>query len=109
MPSLPFITDKKENIENIIKKGKDSGAEYILAWMGMTQRDGQREYFHQELDKKFTGLREKYNLLYGKNYNCPVPNAKYLYELFQELCDKNSISTRMRFFQSKKNEQLSLF
>ena len=108
-PVLPFITDNKENIEEIILKGKNAGAKYVLCWAGMTIREGQREYFYNELDKKFPGLKEKYVKRYGNRYSCPAPRHEELYKIFVDKCKKESIKTRMDFYMELKTEQVSLF
>ena len=106
-PVLPFITDSTENIEEIIARAGGSGAEYILFWPGMTQREGQREYYYNKLDKLFPGIKEKYINAFANKYNCNSPNAKRLYELYEKLCSKYSISTGMIFY--KEDEQLAMF
>ena len=108
-PILPFITDTKENIKEIVVKAKEAGAGYILCWFGMTIREGQREYFYNELDKRFPGLKEKYIKRYRNNYSCPVPSNDELYKIFNDLCQKVKIETRMKFYKYSKPEQISLF
>ncbi len=109
MPVLPFITDTKENIEELISKASDSQAAYIIASMGMTNREGQREYFYQQLDKIFPDVKEKYIETYGDQYGCGVPNHKQLQALFTHLCQENSIPTKMKFYTPLKDQQLNLF
>ncbi len=108
-PVLPFITDNKENIEEIIVKGKNAGAKYIMCWTGMTIREGQREYFYNELDKKFPGLKEKYVKRYGNRYSCFAPGHEELYKIFVDKCKKESIKTKMDFYKGMKTKQGSLF
>jgi len=108
MPILPFIEDTKENIEAIVRKASESGASYILPWFGMSIRSGQREYFYTKLDELFPGLREKYEIRYGEQYQCAVPHAKELYQNFDELCSKYSITKKMKVYEEK-CEQGKLF
>ncbi len=108
-PILPYITDTKENIEEIVIKAKEAGAKYILGWMGMTMREGQREYFYNELDKRFPGLKRKYINRYGNKYSCPAPKHEELYKTFTGACKRHSIMTKMEFFKEKAPEQTSLF
>ncbi len=108
-PVLPFITDTNENIEEIVLKSKEAGAQYILCWPGMTIREGQREYFYGELDKRFPGLKEKYIEKYRNNYSCAVPSINEMQKKFAELCGRENISTRMKFYKERKTEQISLF
>jgi DNA repair photolyase len=109
MPVLPYITDTPENIEQLIIKAKESGAKYILAVMGMTLREGQREYYYEQLDKRFPGLKENYQLRYGNDYSCNVPDHKKLWTVFETKCNKVGIPMRMQFFAPKEPIQKSLF
>jgi len=108
-PVLPYITNTKENISRIINLVSKANGKYILTWMGLTQREGQREYFYNELDKHFNGLSKKYNSLFGHDYNCMAPNSTELYTHFNESCLNNNISTRMRFYNKPRPQQLTLF
>ena len=108
-PVLPFITDKEESIRLLVRKAVDAGASYIIAWMGMTQREGQREYFYAKLDQCFPGLRTRYAKTFGSNYQCSSPDAKALYAIFHEECEKRGIPVRMQFYKEDHPTQLELF
>jgi len=108
MPILPFIEDTKENIETIVSQAAESGASYILPWFGMSMRSGQREYFYAKLDELFPGLRAKYEIRYGEQYQCSVPHAEELYTYLEVLCKKYNISRKMKVYEGKK-EQEELF
>ncbi len=91
-PILPYLTDTEENILSILDVCRDTGVKGII-WYGpgVTLRDGDREYFYANLDKKFPGLKEKYIRRYGNAYECPSPNADYLNRLFHETCESYGI------------------
>jgi DNA repair photolyase len=108
-PVLPFITDNAENISNILSRAVDSGAKYVLGWMGMTQREGQREYYYEKLDKHFPKVRQKYLEQFGNNYQCPSPRFEELNSLFYSECKRLKLSTRMQFFSDNQPRQLDLF
>ncbi|WP_245612053.1 hypothetical protein [endosymbiont 'TC1' of Trimyema compressum] len=57
MPILPFIED---NIRDIVKESKKYGASFIIPAFGMTNREGQREYYYKKLEEYFPGVKEKY-------------------------------------------------
>jgi DNA repair photolyase len=95
MPILPFITDNKTNILNIIKRASDSGARFIFPWFSVTLRDRQREYFYQKLDEFYPGLRKQYEMRYKNSYECASPNAESLYKFFNQECEKRNIITQM--------------
>ncbi len=59
--------------------------------MGLTLRDGNREYFYRKLDEYFPGLKEKYIRTYGNAYEIPSPNNRRLTEIFRNECRKNGI------------------
>ena len=115
MPILPFIEDNEENIKGIIQKAADSGVQFIYPAIGMTMRDGQREYFYNELDKRFPGIKERYQKQYGSRYRCTSPKVKKLWEVFTTTCKSYGILYKMpdiiKAYQSGfwQDEQLSLF
>jgi DNA repair photolyase len=108
MPVLPFINDTKENLTAIMQHAKESGASYIIPMFGLTLRKGSREYFYNALDEDFEGLKEKYQSRFGEQYECFSPHYKMLKETFQELCIKFGIDSRMKFYQPKTVQQLSI-
>ncbi|MBB6214364.1 DNA repair photolyase [Anaerosolibacter carboniphilus] len=109
MPVLPFITDQEENIREIVRRSKIAGTQYIIAWFGMTLREGQREYFYRGLDRQDLKLKEKYKRTYGYAYGCAVPEYKKLYSIFKETCDKLRLPRKMRFYQEEASKQMSFF
>jgi DNA repair photolyase len=84
MPILPFIEDNPDNIKAILQHAKESGASYILPWMGMSCRNRQRDYYYTQLDKQFPGLSGRYRRRYGNSYEVPSPNADFLYSVLNE-------------------------
>lgn len=114
-PVLPFITDKEEDIKELVKLASKSGAKFIHTYMGMTLRENQKAYYFDKLDEKFPGVKEKYINKYGDKYNCLVPNYKQLYKVFTDECDKYGILYKMndiiRAYKKKStnDEQISLF
>ncbi len=59
--------------------------------MGLTLREGDREYYYAALDRYFPGLKEKYICTYGNSYMLPSPNAAELQKYFQTFCRENNI------------------
>lgn len=109
MPVLPFITDTVENIERIVHAGNKNGASYILPSMGMTLREGSREYYYEQLDQNFPGLKAQYMKQYGQSYGCYPQNYKLLYNRFNKACKKVDMPMKMRFYEEKKEEQMDMF
>ena len=114
-PVLPFITDSEEDIKELVRLAHNSGAKFIHTFMGMTLRENQRDYYYEQLDKHFKGLKDKYINYYKDRYNCPVPNYKNLYKVFISECNKYGILYNMKNIinaykkEVKENEQISLF
>lgn len=91
-PILPFLNDTEENLYGILKYCVEAKVYGIINFgMGMTLREGNREYFYKQLDRLFPGLKEKYIDYYGNPYIIPSPNEKKLLKIFHEICEKNQI------------------
>ena len=59
-PVLPFINDTEENIRAILDMCIDAGVWGVLCFgMGLTLREGNREYFYAGLDRYFPGLKRE--------------------------------------------------
>ncbi len=93
-PILPYINDTEENINAIIDYCIDSNVYGILCFeMGLTLRQGNREYFYQRLDEHFPGLKEKYLKKFGNNYVLPSPNNNKLMDIFNKRTSEHGILT----------------
>ena len=91
-PILPFLNDTEENIRAILKECVRVGVKGIICFdMGLTLREGDREYYYAALDKHFPGLKERYIRIYGNAYNLPGPDSARLMELFHKICGDNGI------------------
>lgn len=111
-PVLPFITDKENDIKKLVRLAYEHGAKFIYTYMGMTLRENQRDYYYEKLDKHFPFLSKKYQEYYENKYNCIVPNANYLSEIFILECEKYGILYKMNDIikaYKKYDEQISLF
>ena len=94
-PILPFINDTEENIKAILESCAKVGVKGIICFdMGLTLRDGDREYFYAALDKHFPALKKKYIETYGNAYNLPSLKAKSLMDFFQSFCKENNMLYR---------------
>lgn len=117
-PILPFINDTEENIAGIVDLCAEAGVYGIICFgMGLTLRDGNREYFYQKLDQHFPGMKERYIRTYGNQYQVLSPRRAELMRLFHETCSKYGIETDMetlwdylyRFETRQEAQQISLF
>ncbi|MDY6038015.1 MAG: radical SAM protein [Eubacterium sp.] len=91
-PILPFINDTEENILGILNYCKEAKVFGIICFgMGLTLRDGNREYFYSQLDKMFPKLKERYIREYGNSYIANSRNNEKLMDFFHEFCERNGI------------------
>ncbi len=115
-PILPFINDTRENIEGILDYCISAKVYGIITFgMGVTLREGDREYFYRALDRHFLGMKEKYHRKYGYSYELPSDRNRELMGLLQEKCRANGIvcdtDACFRYLREfpERYEQLSLF
>lgn len=115
-PILPFINDTEENIRAIMEECVRVGVKGVICFgMGLTLREGDREYYYAALDKHFPGLKKKYIERYGNAYNLPSPNERQLFKIFHEICSESGImSTPDECFRylnelPEKDIQISMF
>ena len=96
-PILPFINDTKENVEGILESCIDAGVKGILCFnMGLTLREGNREYFYAQLDRHFPGMKERYIRSYGNVYELNSPRNVELMRLYHRICEKAGIMHDVR-------------
>lgn len=115
-PFLPFINDTKENIDGLLKYCIDAKVRGIICFgIGLTLRDGDREYFYSRLDKHFPNMKERYIYTYGNSYQLTSSNNNVLMNRISEVCRNHGIMfgvenvfSYLHEFESK-TEQLSLF
>lgn len=117
-PILPWINDSRENISGILQSCARAGVKGIICFgMGLTLREGNREYFYMNLDRHFPGLRERYIRVYADSYMLSSPQEAELTELFHKNChdyglmhDNEQIFTYLNRFEEKlSGHQLSIF
>jgi len=85
--------------------------------VGLTLREGNREYFYAQLDRFFPGLKQRYIRTYGNAYELSSQRAGQLMEVLHQTCDRYGIcrdngeifAWMRRFEEKKQEEQLCLF
>lgn len=91
-PVLPFINDTEENISGILDMCAEAKVYGVICFgMGLTLREGNREYFYEQLDRLFPGLKEQYIRTYGDQYMIESGNSQKLMRLFHRKCEKYGI------------------
>ena len=117
-PILPFINDSEENLRGVLNYCIEGGVYGIICFgMGLTLREGNREYFYTKLDENFPGLKQKYQKKYGFSYELRCDNNERLMSIFYSTCKKHGIVCSngeifkyLNTFEGKEAmEQISLF
>ena len=119
-PFLPFINDTQENIDALLDYCIKAGVKGIIFFkIGVTLRNGDREYFYSQLDRFFPGMKERYMRTYGNSYEVLSPNSDYLMKRIENVCQNEGIMfgidrvfSYLRKYENKyenQNIQLSLF
>lgn len=116
-PILPFINDTEENLRGILGYCVDAGVYGILCFgMGLTLRDGDREYYYKKLDEHFPGMKSLYQRKFGNAYVCLSDDNDRLMNIFYSecakngiICDNDKIFGYMRTLEENGAEQLTLF
>ena len=119
-PILPFINDTDENLIGILNYCAQAKVYGIICFgIGLTLRNGNREYFYKNLDKYFPNLKEKYIETYENTYVLNSKNNRHLMNMFYKtckqhniICDNNEIFKYLNTFENKEtkeNQQLELF
>lgn len=86
-PILPFLNDTEENIRGLMALCVEAGVRGVLHFgMGLTLREGDREYFFAALDRHFPGMKARYIERYGLSYELPSPNNAALCRIVSEAC-----------------------
>ena len=115
-PILPFINDTKENIEGIMDYCIEAGVYGIICFgMGVTLREGDREYFYKALDRYFPGMKAEYQRRFGNAYELLSDNNRELTELMylksrdnNIVCDMEAVFEYLRDL-PEKYQQLTWF
>lgn len=93
-PFLPYINDTEENINELLDYCIETNVNGIICFnIGLTLRDGNRQYFYKKLDESFPGLKNRYIEKYGSSYVLESENNKELMDLFyKRTAEKNILN-----------------
>ena len=116
-PFLPFINDTAENLRGLLDYCVEAGVYGILCWgIGLTLREGSREYFYQKLDEHFPGIKSAYQREFGLKYAITSGNNDALMKMLYAICEKRGIVCGndalfdyMCTMEEKKGAQMELF
>lgn len=91
-PFLPYINDTEENINELLDYCIETNVKGIICFnIGLTLRDGNRQYFYKKLDESFPGLKNRYIEKYGSSYVLESENNRQLMDLFYKKTAENNI------------------
>lgn len=91
-PFLPFINDTEENINGLMDYCTEAKVKGVICFgIGLTLRQGNREYFYKQIDKNFPGLKNQYIRAYGNSYEIASPNHEKLINIVNSRCKKENI------------------
>ena len=91
-PILPFINDTEENIAGIMDYCAEAKVYGVICFgMGLTLREGNREYFYRQLDRRFPDLKDRYIYEYGGQYEVRSRKHESLMKLFRDKCEGSGI------------------
>ncbi|NCB31689.1 MAG: radical SAM protein [Clostridia bacterium] len=86
-PILPYLNDTPENIRGILAYCREAEVKGVLCFgMGLTLREGNREYFYAQLDRHFPGLSARYSRRFGTSYGCMSEREGELNRFFEAEC-----------------------
>ncbi|MCL2438520.1 MAG: radical SAM protein [Coriobacteriia bacterium] len=94
-PILPYINDSEENLRGLLDYCVQAEVKGILCFgFGMTLRKGSREYYYEQLDKLFPGMKDRYIADFGEDYSILSPHNARLWSIFEATCRKHGIIYR---------------
>ncbi|GEP63268.1 radical SAM protein [Clostridium beijerinckii] len=111
-PILPYINDTEKNIRGILDYCIEAKVKGIVVFgIGLTLRNGNREYYYKNLDNHFKGLKGKYIREYGNSYEVLSKNHEKLMKIIKDTCQQNNIIfgvkevfNYMKAFEEENNE-----
>ena len=97
MPIIPFLEDNEENLEAVIKKSKEAGADFILFAPGLTLRNAQAEFFIKKLrESRYKYVVKPILNLYKGQMGPPKDYVHKMHQKLMDLCQKYDIAVRER-------------
>ena len=91
-PIVPHINDTEENINLILDACIENEVKGVLnLGMGLSLREGNREYFYKKLDEKFPGLKKRYIEEFGDSYFIHSSDNRRLRAILKRRCNEHGI------------------
>ena len=97
IPIIPFLEDSENNMEDVIRKSKEAGADFLLFSPGLTMRDSQAEFFLKKLkDSKYSSIVKPLLNLYRGQMQPPSDYVKSLHLKLLYYCQKYDLALRVK-------------
>lgn len=94
-PHLPGISDDEAQLEEVVGRAKDAGAQFVLHG-GLTLKEGpQKARFLKALERYYPHLLPRYEELYGEGYSPRGEYALQVGRLAREICRRHGVPDRM--------------
>ncbi|MDO4740786.1 MAG: radical SAM protein [Eubacteriales bacterium] len=91
-PLLPWINDTEENLRGILDYCFHAGVRGVIQFgIGLTLREGSREYFYAALERHFPGLKQKYARKHGLSYELLSDQHERLMQIFHAECESHGV------------------
>jgi len=93
-PFLPGLNNTMENLKGLLDYCAQVEAVGIINFgIGLTLREGNREYFYQQLDKHWPGMSNRYRQHFGNAYEVSSSNNVQLMKFFHDFCNQHNMIT----------------
>jgi len=97
IPIIPFIEDDDESLEDVVKKSKEAGADFVLFAPGLTLRDSQAQYFINKLkNSEYAHIVEPLLNLYKGQIHPPSDYSRKMNTKLWNLCQKYKVDIRIK-------------
>ncbi len=97
MPIIPFLEDNDENMEEVIRRSKEAGADFVLFSPGLTMRDLQQEFFIKKLkNSKYNHIVKPLLDLYKGEIYPPTEYTRKVYPKLLSFCEKYDLLVRIK-------------
>ncbi len=97
IPIIPFLEDSENNMEDVIRKSKEAGADFLLFSPGLTMRDSQAEFFLKKLkDSKYSSIVKPILNLYKGQMQPPSDYVKTLHLKLLYYSEKYDLAIRIK-------------
>ena len=94
-PHLPGISDDEAHLDEVVRRAKDAGAQFVLHG-GLTLKEGpQKARFLEALERYYPHLLPRYEELYSAGYSPQREYSRRVGRLAREICRRHGIPDRV--------------